>query len=79
LGPDFTSDVQSIHASFSQYNLELYGPPLSQGSITPLYTSSDSLMIEKPFYIAVTHSAIEDLIETPLIAAYISETYWKKA
>jgi hypothetical protein len=36
-------------------------------------------MVSKPFYLAVTHSAIEDVLETPLIVAKIGQHHWKKA
>lgn len=35
-------------------------------------------MVDRPFYVAVTHSAIEDILETPLIVAYVDEKHWKR-
>jgi hypothetical protein len=37
------------------------------------------MLIDKPFYVAVTHSAIEDCLETPLIVAKIGKHHWEKA
>jgi hypothetical protein len=61
--------------------MELYGNPLSDGTIKITYdkTCPDSMIIDKPFYMAVTHSAIEDALETPLIIAKIGVKNWKKA
>lgn len=36
------------------------------------------MMIDRPFYVAVTHSAIEDVLETPLIVAHVTEKEWRK-
>jgi hypothetical protein len=60
--------------------MELYGNPLSDGTIQISYEDTpDSMLINKPFYVAVTHSAIEDCLETPLIVAKIGKHHWKKA
>jgi hypothetical protein len=60
--------------------MELYGPPLSEGTIQVTYDphANDAYMVAKPFYLAVTHSAIEDALETPLLVAKIGQHNWKK-
>lgn len=60
--------------------MELFGNPLSEGTIQISYEDTpDCMLISKPFYVAVTHSAIEDSLETPLIVAKIGKSHWKKA
>ena len=60
--------------------MELYGPPLSEGTIQVTYDprANDAYIVSKPFYLAVTHSAIEDGLETPLLVAKIGQHNWKK-
>ena len=59
--------------------MELYGPPLSEGTVRVAGLNPiESFVVEKPFFLAVTHTSIEDILETPLVVAHIREKYWKK-
>jgi hypothetical protein len=65
----------------SQLNIELYAPPLSEGSllIDPSYPSADeTFVVKEPFYVAVTHSYIEETLEIPMMVAHVDVKYWKK-
>jgi hypothetical protein len=78
-GISLNTQNDTIQGCFQQFQLELYGPPLSEGTLRLDFdrSSPDNFIVEKPFYVAVTHSAIEDLLEMPLIVAHISYKYWK--
>ena len=65
----------SISKCYQQFYVELYAPPVSEGSLNIEIRSEvareESLVVDRPFYIAMTHSAIEEVIETPLMVAYV--------
>ena len=81
LGLHMNAQGEVINECFQQFSMELYGPPLSEGTIQVSYDSraQDTYMVGKPFYLAITHSAIEDALETPLIVAKIGQHHWQKA
>jgi hypothetical protein len=60
-------------------DLELFAPPPTEASlrVSPDPTK-DYIVREDLFWLAVTHSAIEDILETPLIVAQISQSDWKR-
>lgn len=58
--------------------MELYGPPMSEGVLRVDVQQGD-VVVERPFYVGVTHSAIEDTLEMPLVVAHVTERHWKKS
>ena len=59
----------------------MYAPPLSEGSLNidlNYPESTESFVINKPFYVAITHSQIEETIEIPYIVGYADYKSWKK-
>jgi hypothetical protein len=71
-----------LHTVVNQFALELYGPPLSEGVLRVDFDPSapQDMIVERDFYVAVTHTAIEDTLEVPLACAFVSsEHHWRRA
>jgi len=62
--------------------MELYAPPISEGTPEIDIRSNEKLaetfIVDRPFYIAITHGALEETIECPLLVGYVDFKYWKK-
>ncbi|CDW89091.1 UNKNOWN [Stylonychia lemnae] len=72
---------QYINECYEQFNLELYAPPISAGTpdieIRNQEKLEEAFIIDRPFYVAVTHGALEETIESPLLVGFIDFKYWK--
>ncbi len=71
-GALYVQDCLSIGA------VELYSPPIDEGSLIITPNKEDSFVVAKPFIMAMTHNLIEDGFEVPYLAANVKEVYWKK-
>jgi hypothetical protein len=58
--------------------MELYAPPISEGNLKIDKKGEESFVVDRPFYLAITHSAIEEALETPLLVASVGHKYWRK-
>ena len=63
--------------------MQIYAPLISEGNleIRPKKNGQirdDIFMVEDEFYVAITHSSIEEIVENmPLMVAYIPKSHWK--
>eukprot|EP00347_Sterkiella_histriomuscorum_P015861 403355405 len=70
-----------IQDCYDQFSMELYAPPISEGtpdiSIKTQEQREEAFIVDRPFYLAVTHGQLEESIEAPMFVAYIDQTKWK--
>lgn len=69
-----------IQTCQQQMAMELFGPPISEGVLRVEADKSDhsTLIIERDFFVAVTHTAIEDTLEMPLAVGHVSVDTWRR-